>query len=272
MKIVKESGQKEDYNREKLCNSLRGAGVSEDMVENICKIVEKEMAPYMATSEIFRQATRHLMEHNTENALRYNLKKGMQNLGPAGFHFEHFIEAILQSLEFKTERNRIIEGQCVSHEVDVVAKKNNKIFIIEAKYHNKKGIKSHIDDVMYAEGRMEDIHRGSKNDKFNVWLITNTKFTKTAIKYASCREISITGWKYPKGKGLEHYITIHKLYPVTVLPAVGVFEREAFARKNVMLVQDLAPFSAQDLIMKFGIKEPSASEIIGQVQSLIYSK
>lgn len=272
MKVVKESGRKESYNRDKFCNSLREAGAPEGVVTNVCTAVEKEIEPDTTTSDIFRRASHYLMQHNMETAVRYNLKKGIQNLGPAGFHFEHFIETVLKTIGYTTDRNQMVEGECVTHEVDVVAGKEGVEYLIEAKYHNKRGIKSHIDDVMYAEARMEDICRKAGEGKFQVWLITNTKFTKTAVQYAQCRNIHITGWNYPKKHGLEEFIVANMLYPVTVLPAVGVPEREVFAREGLMLAQDLVPYSAQDLITKFEIKEPVASEIIKQVQALVYGK
>tara|TARA_Y100000310_G_scaffold273705_1_gene289322 strand:- start:938 stop:1759 length:822 start_codon:yes stop_codon:yes gene_type:complete len=270
MELVKDSGEKETYSKEKFCASLRYAGAPEDLVTDTCNAIEQDLTPGVTTSEIFRKASQYLLDRNLHAASRYNLKRGIAGLGPAGFHFEKYIEAYLQTIGFSTKRNMILAGECVEHEIDVVAEKEGKTYLVEAKYHNKKGTKSHIDDVVYAEGRVEDIQRNSKNKPIELWLITNTKFSGHAIKYAKCRKLDLMGWNYPSSAGLQSEITKYKLYPVTVLPSVGRNETEQFAQHSLMLASDLGPYSAQDLIKKFNIEKPSAEKIYKEVQALFY--
>jgi len=272
MDVIKESGEKEVYNKEKFCSSLREAGAEEGMVQNVCTLLEKDLTTDITTSEIFRRASKYLHGENIHVAARYNLKRGIQNLGPAGFHFEHLVEVILQTLGFQTKRNQILDGQCVSHEVDVLGEKDGTIYILEAKYHNQYGVKSHIDDVIYAEGRMEDICRKNPSKSFKVWLVTNTKFTEKAINYGRCRNLKLTGWNYPKGESLEELISFHLLYPITVLPSVEKYELEQFAKNNLMLARDLAPYPTHDIVEKFSISQDKAEKIIREVHALIYGE
>jgi len=244
------------------------------VVKEVCNAVEKDLKPGITTSQIFRKASRYLAKRNLAVAAKYNLKRGIAGLGPAGFLFEQFVETLLQALGYRTSRNKIMKGKCVTHEIDVVAHGNHENYLIEAKYRNKSWIKTHIDVVMYADARLQDIKISqprSGQASYNMWLVTNTKFTKTAIRYANCKNLKLTGWNYPKGETLEELIAEYSLYPITVLPSLNRDAREALARRNMMLARDLAPHSPKDLVKNFGIRQNTASRIIRESHALVYS-
>lgn len=277
MEIIKASGEKEIFDKNKFCNSLKNTGAPKDIVKKVCDLIEKEVEPGMTTSHIFRLATRHLMEASLAVASRYNLKRGIAELGPAGFLFEKFLEIVLKELKYETLRNQIMDGKCVDHEIDILAKKGDRHYLIEAKYHNRVGIKTPIDVVMYADARLQDIAFAKENEERGgeshyMWLITNTKFTSKAIKYALCRGIKLTGWNYPSGDGLENIVTKYSLYPVTTLSSVNRYAREQFAKYDMMLVRDLTIYSPKDLISKFGIHENNAKNIVKQTHALMYGE
>ena len=98
---------------------------------------------------------------------------------------------------------------------------------------------------------------------------TNTKFTSKAIDYAKCRGIRLTGWNYPADKSLENLILDKKIYPVTVLPSIGRFSLEQFAKKGLLLAQDLLPYSAQDFSREFGVSAKEAEKISAEAAQLI---
>lgn len=274
MQIIKASGEKEAYQKSKFCKSLKRAGASPDLVKKICERVEKELKPGMSTSALFGKTSKYLAQENPGVAVRYNLKKGMMELGPAGFFFEQYVETILRSYGYETKRNQIMKGRCVSHEIDVVAHKGNTHFLVEVKYHNRRGLKTDITVAMYADARLLDITPAQERKEFRrnphkVWLITNTKFTTTAIRYGKCKNVVMTGWNYPRGESLEDLIEKNKLYPVTALYSVGTFEREQFAKRNMMLVRDILPYSALGLAEKIGVDKTRAGRIVHEAASCI---
>ncbi|MEX0933854.1 MAG: restriction endonuclease [Candidatus Paceibacterota bacterium] len=275
MDIIKSSGEKEQFSKSKFCHSLRETGAPSDVVEEVCNRVQKEIAPGATTSHIFRLATRYLVRENTAAAARYNLKNGIAQLGPAGFLFEQFVEAMLQEIGYTTKRNQIMDGECATHEIDIFAEKDNTHYLVEAKYHNQSGIKTPLDVVMYADARLMDIANAREHEqqKHVMWVITNTKLTSSAIKYAQCRKLKVMGWDCPKGSSegtLQEIVEGHLLYPVTALPALNRYAREQFAKYDMLLVRDLVAYSAQDLVNKFGIYGSVAQEIITQAESLVY--
>jgi hypothetical protein len=275
--VIKEGGEKEPFKKGKFCGSLKEVGVPNVLVDEICNVVVEDLRPGITTSQIFRNASRYLMKKNKNAAMRYSLKRGISELGPAGFIFEQFVETVLSSLGYKTKRNVILRGECVSHEVDVLAKREEEHMLVEAKYHNSMGTKTALDVLMYAGARLDDIVKVSnklenKRNIHGMWLITNTKFTHTAIKYGICKGIRMTGWNYPKKEGLEDVIREHALYPVTVLPSVDKRIRGKLAEVNLMLASDLAPYSAKSLRKYINIDTKKAQEIISEAHILVYGK
>lgn len=275
--VIKASGEREEFHKNKFCDSLKKAGAPDTMVEEICEKVSLEMGPEVTTSELFRKASRYLAKQHPKAGARYSLKNGIAELGPAGFIFEQFVEVTLQALGYETKRNQIIQGECVTHEIDVYAEKGHIHYFIEAKYHNKKGIKTPLDVVMYADARLHDIKNRhekmeTEDNEHRMWLFTNTKFTGKAKKYAECKNITLTGWNYPKENGLEDLIAHFALYPVTILPSVGKYELEQFAKNDMMLARDLAPYKAEDLVEKFGLQKEPAENIINEAHTLVYGE
>jgi Holliday junction resolvase-like predicted endonuclease len=274
MKLIKASGQSQLYSRTKLCNSLLRIGVSRDVVQSICQAVEKELRPGMGTKQLFQRTSRYLLEENPVFAAKYSLKQAMMRLGPEGFPFEQYVEAILREYGYTTWRNQIMKGLCVSHEIDVVAQKGDRHYLLEIKYHNIGGIKTDVQVVMYMYARLLDITEvEEEKEKFRAtheaWLVTNTKFTKTAIRYAQCQGITMTGWRYPKGASLEHLIAQKALYPVTVLPSLGDVAKELLLSRGILLARDLVSFSPLTLQKRFGLQGRMATRLIREAKSLI---
>ena len=276
METIKSTGIREKFNKDKLCGSLEKAGAPADLAKKVCDLTEKNISPGESTAKIFRTAFDYLVKEDLNLAASYGLRRAIGELGPAGFLFEQYVEIILQAYGYETKRNVMMKGACVEHEVDVSAKKDGAHYIVEAKYRNEPGIKTHIDAVMYGDARMADIARfeetaGREKDiqTHTLWLFTNTKFTGKAIAYAKCRGIRLTGWNYPAGKSLENLILDKKIYPITVLPSIGRFNLERLAEKGLLLAQDLLPYSARDLNREFGLSVKDAEKISVEVSRLL---
>lgn len=274
MNVKKSTGGSERFDRNKLCMSLKNAGAPGDVADSVCMAVAKQVQPNMSTQAIFRKALRYLVKKDVSMAARYNLIRGMANLGPTGFYFEQFVEALLQANGYTTKRNVHIPGECIIHETDVYAEKGGLKYIIECKYRNEKNGRTHVDQVMYADARLMDIQRAAKarGDKstYIIWVITNTRFTDTSIRYAECRGVKLVGWNYPNGEGsLEDMIIRSRMYPITVLPSITTAAREAFAMHNIVLAQDLLTYTEKDLVKKLKIQPATAKALIREVSELL---
>jgi len=274
MEIIKTDGVREKFSTAKLCLSLRKAGAPRDVADSICKTVGQGINPNSSTNVIFRKALKYLVKESPDVAARYSLRRGLEALGPAGFIFEQYFETILQSYGFATKRDIILRGKCVSHEIDVIASVGTKRFLVEAKYHNVPGLKTHVDVVMYADARLVDIvkaepEKARKKYEYTMWVVTNTKFTDASIEYAKCRGIRLTGWNYPRGESLEDIIADKKLYPVTVLPSLPKTLLPILVKRNVILAQDLLTYEAKDLVSIFGMTRDVAEKVCREVSGIM---
>jgi hypothetical protein len=277
MEIVKSDGVKEQFSSDKFCLSLRKAGAPRDLADSVCKAVTSKMSPNASTTTIFRKALKYLVKESPEVAARYSLRRALEALGPAGFVFEQYFESVLQAYDFTTKRDVILKGKCVTHEIDIIAETGSKRFLVEAKYHNIPRLKTHVDVIMYADARLIDVlgnetEANKKKFEYGMWVVTNTKFTDTAIEYARCRGIRLTGWNYPRGASLEDIIADKKMYPVTILPSLPKLLLPILAQKNIILVQDLITYDIESMVRQFGTTREIAAKLINEISAITGAK
>jgi hypothetical protein len=274
MDITKKSGEQVPYDAKELCQSIEQAGASKMDAQRICIAIEEKLDPGDSTTKIFRTALRELMEESVAVSARYKLRRALDDLGPTGFIFEQYVETILQAHDYDTRRNVMMSGECVTHEIDVYAEKDNLHFLVEAKYRNDHSIKTHVDTVMYADARLMDVQRrmekrGEDPQNYHIWVITNTNFTSHAIDYGACRNMKLVGWNYPKNNGLESMIVNKKLYPITVLPSLTRKARDMLVKHDMVLAQDILPYSQAELEEKFHLNNRVAKNILAEVHAIM---
>lgn len=257
--ILKASGQPEDFDITKLVNSLIRAGAPADVAEDIAREVATKILPSMRTKEIYRRAKKLLRRYNVATGMRYSLKKAISDLGPSGYPFERYVARILKEHGYSVEVGRIIEGYCVTHEVDVLAKNGDKHFVIECKYHSNGGKPTDVKVALYIHSRFNDIKKaselspGHKQEVHQGWLVTNTRCTTDAIRYAECVGLRIISWRYPRTGSLEKMIEEKRLYPLTVLPSARRKFLEVLFRNDFILAQDIADSDEESFLRKSGI-------------------
>ncbi|MFT7557520.1 MAG: hypothetical protein ACI83D_000185 [Planctomycetota bacterium] len=277
MDIVKVTGEKEPFSSNKLCQSISNAGAPPEMADTICRAIAERIEPGATTTKIWRMALGYLIKEDLRLGADYSLRRGLADLGPSGFLFEQFVEALLQAYNFDTERNVMMTGiSGVVHEIDVVARQGSQHALIEAKYKNQYGLKTSVDVIMYAGARLDDVHayqlkheKGGGDNSHEMWVVTNTKFTKSSIKYAQHKNITLIGWNYPREGNLADLISGKRMYPITVLPSLSSDEREKFTKKGIILVRDLLPYDPQYIASEFGIPPEIARIIVEEAYVLV---
>ncbi len=210
--ITKAGGQKEAFNEEKLRSSLKLSGATDEVTEEVLTHIHLELHDEMTTAEIYKQAFEYLHKWKKPVAMRYSIRRAVMELGPTGFPFEELIAEYFRDKGFEAVTGQQVLGACVPHEVDVVAWDDKKLFMVEAKFHNELGIKSDLKVVLYIKARFDDLKEktfdyGGKDRKItDAWLITNTKFSSTAIHYGVCQNLTMIGWNYPEKGNLQDMI------------------------------------------------------------------
>jgi hypothetical protein len=210
--ILKASGSREAFDVEKLRASLLRSGASGEAVESVVNHVLPELKDGMSTHDIYEHAYKFLSEWKKPIAERYSLRRAVMNLGPTGFLFEDLVAEILKEKGYSVLTDQTVLGACVPHEVDVVAWNDKKLIMVEAKFHNELGTKSDLKVALYVKARIDDLKQnifnyGGKDRKLDEgWLITNTKFSSTALHYGLCNNMIMIGWNYPEKGNLQDMI------------------------------------------------------------------
>lgn len=241
----KSSGEKVLFSMDKLRNSVKQSGASHELVEDIVMKVRDEIYPGITTNEIYNRAYALLKKSKSIFASKYKLKKAIYELGPTGFPFERFVAAILKYSGYQVEVGVFLEGHCVTHEVDVLAEKNESTTIIECKFHSDKGLNCNVKIPLYIHSRYNDIKehwingKREKNTLEKGWVVTNTRFTHDAIKYGVCANLYLLSWDYPKNEGLKDRIDRLGLYPITVSTLLSNREKQFLLSRDIVLCRQL---------------------------------
>jgi Holliday junction resolvase len=244
--ITKADGEQESFDENKLRESLRRAGADEETVDEVSGKIRNELVPGITTKEIYKHAFFLLRKYKRHVAARYSLKRAIMDMGPSGFPFEDYIAEIFKQQGFKTRVGTIVRGFSVEHEVDVIAENENKIIIVEAKFHNDLGIKSDLKVALYVKARIDDIKRGvvfaggevakdANAKEVEGWIITNTRFTENAIKYATDNELKLLSWDYPVKGNLYDFIHDFSIHPLTSLTLLTKQEKTKLLESGVVL-------------------------------------
>ena len=163
--ITKASGEKAPFSPTKLRLSLEKAGAGSAIIDRIVSEIEAQLFEGMSTKKIYSQAFSMLRKHSKPVAGRYKIKQAILELGPTGYPFEKFVGEILKHQGYRTKVGVIIQGHCVSHEIDVEAQKDNRHFMVECKFHNRQGYKCDVKIPLYIKSRFEDVKKQWKKRK-----------------------------------------------------------------------------------------------------------
>ncbi|MCD6233287.1 hypothetical protein J7J81_02840 [bacterium] len=275
--IINSRGEKEPFSLKKVRRSARRVGASRELAKEIAGVLQKEAYPGIRSSEIFRRIKQILHRETPGAALRFNLKKAMRKLGPTGFPFEKYIGEIFKYNGFEVKLNPYIPGFCCrSYELDLLARKDNLLYVGECKYHHLPQERVDLGVALANYARFLDIKKGAflKRESFRGLqvrsiLVTNTKFTAKAMKYCRCNGVEVLGWNCPRNKGLEHLIDSQKLYPITILPSLKGYLQEIFVARKMMLAKDILKINPFYLAQKTGVSETKLEQLIKEANTLL---
>jgi len=243
--ILKKNGESELFSFTKLRKSLSRSGANDKDVEAVVDNIKTQLYDGITSREIYRKAFSLLKKENRIYASKYSLKRALFDLGPTGYPFERLIAALLKKKGFKTTVSVILPGECVTHEIDVLAEKDEYTYAIECKFHSKSHFVNNVKTPLYINSRFIDIkarwdkNPAKKSHLKQGWLISNTKFTKDAIDYGNCVGLQLLSWNYPENNGLNNYIDSYGLYPVTALTTLSKREKELIMENDVILITEL---------------------------------
>ena len=232
--VLKASGEIESFSERKVIGSLVRAGADLPLAQQICAEVKPHLYQNIPSTEVYGMIMKILKREKKDLAEKYNLKRSIMELGPTGYPFEKFMAEILKAQKHEVLINQIIQGKCISHEVDIIAKNQEK-FMIECKFHNQIGGRTDVKVALYVYARFLDV----KEKGFDrPWLITNTKVTQEVKTYALCVGMKVTAWDYPEGESLREMIDQTGLYPITASVSLTLLQKQNLIEQGIVFYHD----------------------------------
>ncbi|WP_271424985.1 ATP cone domain-containing protein [Aequorivita sinensis] len=271
VEVIKHSGERAGFSIEKLKSSLRKSGAEEALVNEISNNVRDELYQGISTKEIYNRAFALLKKEKKGYASKYKLKKAIYELGPTGFPFEKFIAALLFYSGYKVITGQFLQGKCVLHEVDVVARKNDQFIVVECKFHSDEGRNCNVKIPLYIHSRYRDIlnNYNNKNEAEKPtegWVVTNTRFTEDALQYGKCAGLYLLSWDYPKDDGIRDRIDRLGLYPITASTLMSQREKQFLLSRDIVLCKQL--INDDFYLDHLGISENRQARILEEIKIL----
>lgn len=274
--ITKSSGDKVKFSLNKLRSSLKRTGADRETIDQIIDKVRDELYQGISTKEIYNRAFALLKKKKSHFASKYKLKKAIYELGPTGFPFERFVGAVLKYSGYNVKIGEVLQGKCVTHEIDVVAHKGNETTIIECKFHGEQGINCNVKVPLYINSRYQDVKAHWNTNPENgttltkAWVVTNTRFTEDAIQYSKCCGLFLLSWDYPENNGLKDRIDRLGLYPITVSTLLSNREKQFLLSRNVVLCREL--IHDKFYLDHLGISDARKEKILNEISELCTTK
>ncbi len=275
MKIIKADGTLEEFKVNKLRSSLRSAGANGKEIEKIVSRIESTLTEGEHTHVIYQKAFEMLREMAEPAAAKYSLRRAVYELGPTGFPFEDFLGKLFEAEGYRVKKRLLIKGKCVTHEIDLAAYKTDDSFVVEAKFHMHPGVKSDLQVVLYSYARLLDItsHPSCKGDNCGIQalsVITNTKFTSAAIRYAECVGLRLLSWDYPRGNSLQQRIERSGLYPIPVITRLSVTQKRKLLEVGIVTCDEL--IRKPQILNSIGLSRQKQQDVLQEASLLCGSK
>lgn len=272
--VIKSNGESVPFEEDKIRQALKRSGARPGQIEEALRLVKQQLYDGITTHKIYQVAYRVLKKRSHHVAGRYRLKKAMLELGPSGYPFEKFVGKLLDAKGYTTRVDQIVQGVCITHEVDVVARNESEQIMVECKYHSDVKRKSDVKVALYIHSRFLDVSKAWKNSQQNDnitytgMVVTNTRFSDDATQFAECAGMQLVSWDYPKGNSLKDWIDRSGLHPITSLSLLKKSEKQFMLEKGVVLCSDLKDYT--HLLQQLGMNSQKIRKVLAEADALTH--
>ena len=272
--VIKATGEREKFDIAKLRRSLQNAGAEPPTVRSVIKHLEEHgfLQDGVTTKKIYHEAYRLIKKQSKRVAGHYKLKESLLELGPSGYPFEVLMSEIFRALGYQTEVGKIVEGKCISHEIDVIAKDEHEVIMMECKFHNRQKHHSNVIIPLYVQSRFQDVSEGwqranpSASRRYQGYAVTNTRFTQEAIDYARCVGLKLLSWNFPEGQGLKKLIEQTNIHPITSLSSLTKKDKRLLLKHKIVHCRQL--LSRQKALHELEFNHVKISNIMNEAEGL----
>jgi hypothetical protein len=274
--IKKASGETEPFDVSKLKASLKNAGADDDTIHEIAADIENWVYDGVSTGTIYARAYKMFRRKKGSGALPYKLKKALYRMGPTGYPFEYYIGELFKRQGYQVQVGSVVEGITITHEMDVIATKEEEQNLIECKFTHDQGNRLSVQVPLYVHSRVNDITQKRQQQKqykdlsFTPWVVTNARFSSDSIKYSRSKGIKLLGWDYPKNNALKDMIEREKMFPVTILKHLKKEEKIQLMEDGIVTCAQL--LNEPNRLNQTGMSKKKQNSVKKELEELTGSK
>ncbi len=196
--VTKYGGEKQKYSQEKVLSSITRSGIEKNKALAVLINVESKLFDGISTQKLYKIVAGEIEKQGLKIGLHtYKLREALAKMG--SFDFEKFVLRTLEKDDYECAYNIIVRGECVEHQIDVIAQKQQRLYYVEVKHHRNYHRNCSLGTICEVQARLEDMKNGYGKNKYDFsqgWLFTNTKISDHAKQYAKCKNLRLTSWKF----------------------------------------------------------------------------
>ena len=272
IRVTKKSGETEPFDVSKLKASLNQAGADPDVVNRIAEDISGWAVDGVTTGKIYARAYKLFRNLRGNKASRYQLKKALLNMGPTGYPFEHLIGELFRRQGYEVEVGRVVEGVSITHEMDVIATKEDQQHLMECKYSRDQGSRISVQVPLYVHSRVNDIvekrrqHKRYQNVSFTPWVVTNARFSSDSMEYSRCKGIHLLGWDYPHGLALKELLEKERIFPITILRHLTKNDKQRLMADGIVTCTQLS--EQPNRLHHLGLSKRKQQSVANEIEEL----
>lgn len=276
MLVKKYSGELVSFDKSSLVHSLSKSGASRQEVDKVFNGIESQLYNEITTKKLYQLAFNELKKIRKSYAARYSLKKALRDLGPDGYNFEVWVTRLFEEMGCKATHGKTLQGNAVTHEIDVIAVKNGELQLAECKFRNDVDAKIPVTTPMYFLSRFNDLKEnefeffGQKYKPGKGWLITNAYLTSDAINFADYYGVNLISWNYPNESNIKNRVDSGGLYPITCLTTLNKLQKGILLKEKIILVKDL--LTQEDKVVSIiNLTNSQKRKLFEEAKELVFS-
>lgn len=270
--VKKSDGSGQPFDKNKIIRTCLRMHASQEHAGTVADKVESKVYDGIPTKEILKMIFFYLKNYRPEVKYRIDLREAISLLRPRP-DFENFVCLLLQEYGYKVSPPQLIQGRCVEHEVDAVARRGNETIYVEVKHHFQHHTYTGVGVFLESWSTFLDLSDGyeqnKNNFKFNkILIVCNTKFSDHALQYAKCKHINYIGWNVPE-RSLETMVEEKKFYPITLLKDMDEKIEARLADNGIVLLKQLVEADFNELWRKTGMDKSKLRVLVGKSVELL---
>lgn len=273
IQVRKADGRLEPFDRSKVVKTALNFGLDLEEAEAITDEVSKQVYDDIPTSKILSVIKDLAVKLRPELEHVRDLRDAISRMRSKP-DFEEYVRFALRAVGYLVEPGRVLEGRCVSHEIDGVAFMGHEVLVVEVKHHVNPHTYTGLDTVLELWAALEDLQEGYRlglhSYAFNSAILAcNTKISLHAERYARCKGIKYMGWKYPHAFALGDIVAKHRLYPITMLNSLSEGQVSSLGDSGIILLSQLVELDAGELAKLIHAEKFFAEKLIGIASTIL---